>query len=427
MLSKEFPNYVVRYVSDELKIVLKESYGSINQGLRELYQIGVEIQFDEGKISSPKLQKLYQKIQNTHQLSESKDYEIIDFLVCFELGYKHKIAPILHHRKKLKLIYSGLIYAAHRFSNTRRCPQAKILISEEDINTKLLAAQNARWRCDFYKCNQIINSLEQQIYSANLGEHAFQYWTANIKDLKVESLFTVSDSKNYPEKIELSDEAIDIWGKQRNFIKLTHAYLRKAVLYRQKFLLDNGQQSSLFDVVETLKEAEKEVSQALKAQKNSQEAIHTLFNFYCEIAKSYAQISEFSLSWSYYYKASNKLNDLDDSASRCQLDLVRTRAVILSEQDSVRNLYEINRIESIIEEMRIAIERAEKSYSHDIVLREILVKDLIPLLSVVGKSGKHSFKEEARFLLFSCQEKALQLNLLHQVRGLKLIAHKFSL
>ena len=77
--------------------------------------------------------------------------------------------------------------------------------------------------------------------------------------------------------------------------------------------------------------------------------------------------------------------------------------------------------------MHQAIDIAEKLFGNDLVLREILVKDLIPLLAVVGNSGRASFKESAQAFLRESRKNARQLKLFHQMRGLNFIANKYSL
>lgn len=427
MLSKEFLDYAALYIAGKPKEVLRESYGSINQGLQELYQIGVEIQFDEKRISPSELQKLYQKIQNTHGLNKFEDYETVDFLVCFELGFNHKIAPILEHRKKLKLLYGGLIYATHRFPTAAVIDKkVKRLITEEVIFRNLQKAQNARWAGDFNKCHQIIYALENNVSSSYLSRRAIQYWTANINDLKVEASFTIGDLARSAETLNLSEDSINSWGGQRDYIKLTHAYLRKAVLNRQLFSLENNSETPLFESIDTLREAEKEVAQKLMAQKNDQDAANTLVSLYCDLAKTYAQIKEFRVAGQYYNRAVNKLEQLDDLYSRRQIDLIRTKTIILSEETQPQTFYEINRLERGIEEMYFAIENAKRFHRDDFMLQELLAKDLIPLLAIIGKSGKFSYKEEAQRLFLNCQKRATELNLRHQQRGLKILANQFS-
>lgn len=60
-----------------------------------------------------------------------------------------------------------------------------------------------------------------------------------------------------------------------------------------------------------------------------------------------------------------------------------------------------------------------------LVLREILVKDLIPLLAADGYTGRISGR--GANLVLDCRQKALQLRLFHPMRGLNFIADKFSL
>ena len=74
-----------------------------------------------------------------------------------------------------------------------------------------------------------------------------------------------------------------------------------------------------------------------------------------------------------------------------------------------------------------AIDTAERLFANDLVLREILVKDLIPLLAAVGNVGRVSYKDRALDLLIESRQNARQLKLFHQMRGLKHIASKYSL
>lgn len=427
MLSKEFLEHAAFYLSDERKEVLKESYGSINKGVTDLYKAGVEIQLDERKISSSALQRLYQKIQNNYQLDEFEDYEITDFLVCFELGFNHTIAAILPHRKKLKLICGGLLYAAHRFARTPRSYKEirHPTVSEEFIFEELQKAQDARWAGYFNKCYQIIHSLENSIFSSHLSEKVRQYWTASINDLKVEASFTIGNLAYSTETLKQSEETIDDWEAQRDYIKLTHAYLRKAVLHRQLSSAENDLKVSFFESVDTLLGAEKEVGYHLIAQKNNQDAVNTLISLYCDIAKNYAQIKNFSLAWQYYHRALNKLEQLDSLRSRRRMDVIRAKAIILSEQYKPRRLYEINQIEQGIEDMYFAIEHTKQFHSNDFMLQELLAKDLIPLLAIVGNAGKLQYKEDAQILLLRCQKKAVELNLHYQQRGLEDMTRRF--
>ncbi len=88
----------------------------MNEALRVLYLSGSEIQLDERRISRTELKNLDLRIRDKYGLIDY-DYELIDFLVCYELGFNEKIVPNLQKRGTLKTIGgSVLVYAARRLT-----------------------------------------------------------------------------------------------------------------------------------------------------------------------------------------------------------------------------------------------------------------------------------------------------------------------
>ncbi len=426
MLSKELLDVVGRYISDDKREVLKESYSSVKEALTDLYLVGVELQSGSQGMTLAYLQDLHNRISREYGLNDKEDYELIDFLVCFELGFNDKVAPVVRERQKLKMVFGGLIFAAHRFAGIPPVRAAKTIVTEADICQELSVAQEARWQLDFRKCFGILDTLENCIKGSPLSWVSKQYWSANVSDLKVEALFTTSNIANHGRAVALADAVVNDWGKQRNYVKLAHSYLRKAVLYRQRAFLDATPKPSLVSCLDTMLEAEEEVTKRLAAQKD-QEAIRTLFSLYIELAKAHAQTGMISQAWRFFHYADKQFNFVADLSARRYLDLVRAKAVILAEQNRVRDFYEINKVEECIDEMQQAIDTAERRFANDLVLREILTKDLIPLLASLGNSGKASCKEAAQNLLRDSWQTARQLKLFHQMRGLNFIAAKYSL
>jgi hypothetical protein len=424
MLSDELLDFAAGRIADERKEVLKQSFGSTITGLRKVYEIGVEIQCDSRRSSLSDYQILFDQIRTDLVLNEADDFELVDFLACFELGFASELEPIAERRKQLKLMCASVVFAVHRFPPPESRGKGIQHLSEGTCFDLLSEAQEARWRCDFDIYDELIADLESRIRYSSLGRAAKNYWYSNLGDLKVETSFTISRTEFSEAGLQAADDAIFSWGNQRNFEKLTHAYLRKTVLLRQRSLMVSDGSQPLHAALATLLEAEQEVGRQLAAIGNEVLSA-AAFSLYVELAKANAQIANFSKAWEFYRLAARRLEGVGAAYHRRRLDLVRCEAVILAEQNCVRNFSEINRVERCINEMNSAISIADIAYSNDRVLREILVKDLIPLMAIVGGAGKSQFKEEAYALLGSCQDKAISLNLFHQQRGLKYIQNKF--
>jgi hypothetical protein len=291
---------------------------------------------------------------------------------------------------------------------------------EEAISKKLEVAQNARWMCNFSAVDQFLVELDRAVL--NLRGAAKDFWWAKVNDLRVESLFTTGQARNQNRAEGHSVTAIAKWHNLRKPVELLHAYLRNAVLERQQYL-KQGDRNYLYNNIETLSYAlNDELVRTLRYDR-SLPARNALFSLFSDTAKSYAMVQNFSLAKGFYRQAHRMCNELDELTPRRELDLLRTHAIILEESLSIRPYpRDYILLDELITRLLEGVTRAEQV--KDIVLHEIMRKDLIPLLILTGKADK---RDQAESMYHNSYAQAMRYGLHHQMRGLRQISQKYNI
>jgi len=401
--------FVISCLTAEQQALSSSGSKSTKQAVRALCDAGLEL-IDAGVSLSPEeLAKRTARLASTHPREEEEDPLKIQALLAFEVGYKLRKAPSLSRREFFTA--NGVVLASSLFGRRDK---------EEAIAQKLEVAQNARWMCNFSAVDKFLVELDQAVLS--LQGATKDFWWAKVNDLRVESLFTTGQEQNQNRAEFHSVTAIAKWHNLRKPVELLHAYLRNAVLERQQYL-KQGDRTYLHNNVETLNDALNDQLVIRVRYDQSLPARNALFSLFSDTAKSYAMVQNFSLAKTLYRHATRVCNELEELAPRRELDLLRTHAIILEESLSVRPYpRDYILLDELITRLKEGIKRAEQV--KDIVLHEIMQKDLIPLLILTGKADNRA---QAESIYCNSFAQAIRYGLHHQMRGLLHISQKYNL
>lgn len=399
--------FVISCLRNEQQVRLSRGNRSTKQAVRVLCDTGLDIIDAAVSLSREEFAKRIARLASQHPQEAEKDPLKIQALLAFEMGYKLGEPPNLSRRE---FFTTNVVLANSLFGSRDR---------EEAIAKKLEVAQNARWMCNFSAVDQFLVELDQAVL--NLRGAAKDFWWAKVNDLRVESLFTSGQEQNQNRAECHSVTAIAKWHNLQKPVELVHAYLRNAVLERQQYL-KHGDPTYLHNNVETLNDALNDQLVRTLRYDRSLPARNALFSLFSDTAKSYAMVQKFSLAKDLYREAHRICNELDDLTPRRELDLLRTHAIILQESLSVRPYpRDYILLDELITRLSEGIKKAEQV--KDIVLHEIMQKDLIPLLILTGKADK---RDQAESIYRNSFARAMRYGLHHQMRGLRHISQRYN-
>jgi len=401
-------DFVINCLTDQQRALLSNQR-KIRQVVRTMCDKGLEI-IDLGlSVSPPELANQAAALASRYPREQEEDPLKIQALLSFQVADVQGRWSHLSRRKFFEV--NGVILATSLFARRTK---------EEAIATGLKVARNARWMCNFDAVNQSLREMDQAVL--DLQGAARDFWKAKINDLRVESLFTASQRQDHNLAQYFAVGAIAKWHRLKKPVELLHAYLRNAVVERQQYVTDR-EPNYLHNSIETLNDALNDDVVKTLLNDKSLAARNVLFSLFSDLAKSYAMIHNFSLAKDFYLRAHRLWDTLEHLAPRRELDLIRADAIILEEQLNVRPYpRDYVRLDELSTRLQHGVKLAE--HVKDRVLREVMQKDLIPLLILTGKAEK---RDQAESLFHDCYERAVRYGLHHQFRGLCHISRQYNL
>jgi len=404
-------DYVLGHLTGEQRTVLGHVYSDISRGVQTLCADGFNILNSDHDLERAEVTSRTAALRAKCAKDDDEAPAKLQTLLAFELAYERLLRS---GGNRLKFFSAdGLIVAPHLFGDRH---------AEEAIAAKLWATQEARWRCEFGLVDLYLTQLDQAVVT--LRGPAKPFWKAKINDLRVETLFTTSQRVYQDTALTHAVGAIASWQHLHKPVELAHAFLRKAVVERQRFMRSYDVKYLALNLAALQTALDDDLVALLRRDRNL-DAKNALFSLYCDAAKSYAMVGEFNSAAELYRAAAWVCEELEEIRPRREIDLIRAEAIILEGRLTERPYPRDHLVlDDTIERMTAAIQRVGQMYDQDRVLKEVMIKDLIPLLILTGRSDR---KEEAQELLNRSLADANAYGLYHQIRGIQMIASKYDL